>query len=204
MNGSTPGSLVLHELPEFANSRPWSQWCYLTISFSATLFSFCLQSFPASESFPVSQFFTSSGQSTGASASASVLTMNIQDWFPLGWTSWISLLSKELWRVFSNTQFKGIYYLVLSLLSGPTLTLVHDYWKNQEWFLACRNRSINISSYHSSECLLAQLISKWNLLYSLLVSIPRTCRDNYSDTVHLPCARHYHTIFTYVISVNAL
>ena len=66
-------------------------------------FSSCLQSFPASGSFPVSQFFASGGQSIGASTSASVLSMNIQDWFPLGWTGWISLQSKGLSRVFSNT-----------------------------------------------------------------------------------------------------
>ena len=74
-----------------SNSCPSSQWCHPTISSSVVCFSSFLQSFPASGSFPVSQFFTSGGQSIGASASASVLPMNIQDWFPLGWTSWISL-----------------------------------------------------------------------------------------------------------------
>ena len=85
-----------------SNSRPLSRWCHPNISSSVVPFS-CLQSFPASESFPVSQFFESGGQSIGASASASVLLMNIQDWFPLGLTGWISLLSKGLSRVFSNT-----------------------------------------------------------------------------------------------------
>ena len=73
-----------------------SWWCHPTILSSVILFSSCLQSFPASESFPMSQFFTSDGQSIGVSASVSVLPMNIQDWFPLGLTSWISLQSKEL------------------------------------------------------------------------------------------------------------
>ena len=86
-----------------SNSRPSSQWCHPTISFSVILFSSCLQSFPASGSFPIGQFFTSGGQSIGVSASALVLPMNIQDWFPLGWTGWISLQSKGLSRVFSNT-----------------------------------------------------------------------------------------------------
>ena len=86
-----------------SNSRPLSQWCHPTISSSAVPFSSCLQSFPASESFPMSHFFPSDGQSNGASVSASVLPMNIQGWFPLGWTGWISLQSKELSRVFSNT-----------------------------------------------------------------------------------------------------
>ena len=79
-----------------ANSCPLSQWCHPTISSSVIPFSSCLQFFPASGSFPVSQFFTSSGQIIGASASASVLPMNIQDWFPLGLTGMISLQSKHL------------------------------------------------------------------------------------------------------------
>ena len=79
----------------------------------------------------MSQFFLSGGQSVGDSATASVLPMNIQDWFPLGWTGCISLLSKELSRVFSNTtQFKSINSSVLSFLYSPTLTSIHDYWKN--------------------------------------------------------------------------
>ena len=86
-----------------SNSCPSSQWYYPTISSSVIPFSSCLQSFPASGSFPVSQFFISGGQSIGVSASASVLTMNIQDWFPLGLNGWISLQSKGLSRVFSNT-----------------------------------------------------------------------------------------------------
>ena len=80
-----------------------SRWCHPTISSSVIPFSSCLQSFPASGSFPMSQFFASGGQSIGASASASVLPMNIQDGFPLGWTGWISLQSIRLSRVFSNT-----------------------------------------------------------------------------------------------------
>ena len=80
-----------------------SQWCHPTILSSVIPFSSCLQSFTASGSFQMSQFFQSGGQSTGVSASASVLPMNIQGWFPLGWTGWISLLSKRLSRVFSGT-----------------------------------------------------------------------------------------------------
>ena len=74
-----------------SNSRPLSQWCHPTISSSVIPFSYCLQSFPASGSFPVSHLFTSGGQSIGVSASTSDLPMNTQDWFPLGWTGWISL-----------------------------------------------------------------------------------------------------------------
>ena len=85
------------------NSCPFSWWCHPTISSSVVPFSSCPQSFPASESFPVSQLFTSGGQSIGVSASTSVLPMNIQDRSPLGRTGWISLQSKRLSRVFSNT-----------------------------------------------------------------------------------------------------
>ena len=86
----------------YSNSCPSCWWCHPTISSSVIPFSH-LQSFPASGSFPVSQFFASGGQSIGVTASPSVLTMNFQDWFPLGWTGRISLLFKGLSRVFSNT-----------------------------------------------------------------------------------------------------
>ena len=86
-----------------SNSCPLSQWCHPTISSSVIPFSSSFQSFPASGSFPMSQFFASGGQSIGVSASASVLPMNIQDWFPLGWTGCISLQPKGLSKVFSNT-----------------------------------------------------------------------------------------------------
>ena len=98
-----PGSCPSTTPGVYSNSCPLSQWCHPTISFSVIPFSSCLQSFSASGSFQMNQLFTSGGQSTGVSASASVLPMNIQDWFSLGWTSWISLLSKGLSRVFSNT-----------------------------------------------------------------------------------------------------
>ena len=86
-----------------SNSCPSRQWWHLTVSSSAIPFSSCPQSSTASGSFPMSQFFTSDGQSYGVSALASVLWINIQDWFPLGWTGWISLQSKGFSRVFSNT-----------------------------------------------------------------------------------------------------
>ena len=86
-----------------SNSCPLSRWRHQTISFSVALFFLCLQSFPASGSFPMSWFLASGGQSIGASASASVLPMNIQGWFPLGWTGLITLQSKGLSRVFSST-----------------------------------------------------------------------------------------------------
>ena len=114
MGCSTPGFPVLHHLPVCSNSGPLSWWCHPTVSSSVTPFS-CPQSFPASGSFPMSQLFTSGGQSTGVSASASVLPMNTQDWSHLGWTGQISLQSKGLSRVFSNTtvqkhQFFGAQF----------------------------------------------------------------------------------------------
>ena len=87
----------------YSNSCPSSQWCHPAISFSVIPFSSCPQSLPASGSFPMSQLFPWGGQSIGISASASVLPMNTQDWFPLGWTGWIFLQFKGLSRVFSNT-----------------------------------------------------------------------------------------------------
>ena len=103
MNRSTPGLPVYHQLlGVYSNSHPLSQWCHPTISPSVVPFSSCPQSFPTSGSFQMSHF-TSGGQNIGLSALASVLPMNIQDWFPLGWTGWISLQSKGLSRVFSNT-----------------------------------------------------------------------------------------------------
>ena len=87
----------------YPNSCALSQWCHLTISFSVISFSSCLQSFPTSGSFQISQLYASGGQNIGISASTLVLPMNTQDWFPLAWTDWISLQSKWLSRVFSNT-----------------------------------------------------------------------------------------------------
>jgi len=102
MNRSIPG-LPSPTVGVYPNPCPSSQWCHPTISSSAVPFSSCPQSFPASGSFPVSQLFTSGGQSIGVSASIRVLPMNTQDWSPLGWTGWLSLQSKGLSRVFSNT-----------------------------------------------------------------------------------------------------
>ena len=112
-----------------SNSCPLSWWCHLTISSSFIPFS-RLQSFRALESFQMSQFFASDGQSSGVSASASVLPMNIQDWFPLGLTGLISLQSKGLTESSPTPQFKSINSSALSFLYSPTLTSIHNYWKN--------------------------------------------------------------------------
>ena len=98
----------------YSNSCPSSQWCHPTISSSVVPFSSCPESFPASGSFPMSQLFISGGQSIGVSASTSVLPINIQDWSPLGWTGWISLQSKGLSRVFSNTTVQKYQFFNLA------------------------------------------------------------------------------------------
>ena len=108
----------------YSNSCPSSWGCHPATSSSVVPFSSCHQSLPASGSFQISQLFTWGGQSIGVSASASVLPMNTQDWSALGWTDWISLQSKGLSRVFSNTQFKSINSLALSFLPNP---LSHPY-----------------------------------------------------------------------------
>ena len=101
----------------YSNSRPSSRWCHPAISPSVVPFSSCPQSLPASGSFPMSQFFASGGQTTGVSASASVLPMNTQDWSPLGRTGWISLQSKGLSRVFSNTAVQKHQFFSTQLSS---------------------------------------------------------------------------------------
>ena len=110
-----------------SNSCPLNQWCHPTVS-SVIPFSSCLQSFPASGSFQMSKLFSSGGQSIGVSASASVFPMNTQAWLPLGLTGLISLQSKGLSRVFSNTAVQKHQYS--GILNGPTLTSIYDYWKN--------------------------------------------------------------------------
>ena len=113
-----------------------SQWCHPTISSSVVTFSSHLQSLPGSGSFHTSQFFASCGQSIDIAASASVLPMNIQDWFPLGWMAWFSLLSKGFWGVFSNTTVQNIilrcsafFILQLShsfMTTGKTIALTRQ------------------------------------------------------------------------------
>ena len=125
----TMGSVVCSTLPHSSlKLMSLSWWCHPTISSSVASFSSCSQSFPASGSFPVSRLLAAGSQSIRTSASASVLPVNIQDWFPLGLICLISLLSEGLSRVFTR-----ISSLVLSLLFGFTLASVHDEWKNHSF-----------------------------------------------------------------------
>ena len=119
MDCSTPGFLVHHQLlpKTCSNSCPLSRWCHPTTSSSVVPFSSCLQCFPVSESSLGSHFFPSGGQRIGVSASASVLPMNIQDWFPLGWTGWLSLQSKGLTTGFSSTTVQKHQFFSAQLSS---------------------------------------------------------------------------------------
>ena len=130
------------------NPCPLSRWCHPTISSSVVPFSSCAQSFPTSGSFPMSQFFASGGQSIEVSASTSVLPMNTQDWSPLGWTGWISLKSKGLSRVFSNTT-------------------VQKHFRLYRVFIAASGLSLVVTSRHS--CLVACVACafRWHLLLQL-------------------------------------
>ena len=115
----------------YSDSCPLSQWCHPAISSSVLPFSSCPQSLLASGSFPMNQLFTWGGQGTGVSASASVLPVDTQDWSPLG-IDWLDLLGspRDSQESSPTPQFKSINFLLLSFLHHPTLTSIHDHWKN--------------------------------------------------------------------------
>ena len=127
------------------NPCPLSWWCH-QLSSSVVPFSSCPQYFPAPGSFSVSWLITSGGQSIGTSASASVPPMNIQGWFPLGWTGLISLLPKEK-KSGPAPQFKIINSSTLNLLYGPTVTFIHDYWKNHSFDCKDLCRQSDLSAF---------------------------------------------------------
>ena len=140
MDCRMPGFPVHHQVPELAQTHV--HWVGDAIQPSHPLSSPSPPAFNLSQHwvfFTMSQFFTSGGQSIGVSVSASVLPVSIQDWFPLGWTGLISLQSKGLSRVFSNTTVQSISSLALSFLYSPTLTSIRDYWKNHnfDWMDLC-------------------------------------------------------------------
>ena len=112
------------------NSCPLSLWCHPTVSSSVIPLSSCLQSSPASESFPMNQLFALGGQSIGVSASTSVFPMNTQDWYPLGWTGRSPCSPRDSQESSPTTQFKSINSSVLSFLYSPILTSIHNYLKN--------------------------------------------------------------------------
>ena len=167
-------SLWLHELQHtrppcpsptprvYPDSCPLSQWCHTTISPSVVPFSSCPQSFPASGSFPMSQLFASGSQSTGVSASASVLPMNTQDWSPSGWTGWISLQSKGLSRVFSNTTVQKHQFF------GAQLSL----WSNSHIHTWLTGRAIALTRRTFVDKVMSLL---FNMLSRLVITfLPRS------------------------------
>ena len=146
---SKTGLPVHHQCPDFTQTHVY--WVSDAIQPSHPLvvpFSSGLQSFPASGSFQMSQFFASGGQSIGVSASISVLPMNTQDWFPLGWIGWISSQSKGLSRVFSNTTVQKHQFFG-GFLYPPTLTSIHDYWKNHsfDYWDICWQSNVSVFYY---------------------------------------------------------
>ena len=147
MDCSTLGFPVHHQIPELTQTHVHWVGDAIQPSHPVIPFSSYPNSFPASGYFQMSQFFAPSGQSIGVSTSTSVLPMNIQDWFPLELTGFISSLSKGLSRVFSNTTVQKHRSLVLSFLYSPSLTSIHDYWKNHsfdEMELCCLS---NVSAF---------------------------------------------------------
>ena len=129
-----------------SDSRPSSWWGHPAISSSVILFSSCPQSFPASGCFPMNQFFASGGQSIGVSASTSVLPMNTQGWFPLGLV-WSPCCPRESQESSPTPQFEIINSSALSLLYGPTVTSIHDYWKNNSFDYTSLCRQSDICSF---------------------------------------------------------
>ena len=145
------------------SSWPLNQWCHPNISSSVVPFSSCLQSIPASGSFPLSQPFTSGGQSIGVSALASVLPMNIQDWYPLGLTGWISLQSKGLSRVFSNTTVQNHQFFD----AQPSL------WSKSHihtWILGKTKNTLTIWTFNSK--VMSLLFNMWSRFF--IAFLPRS------------------------------
>ena len=167
----------------YPNSCPLSRWCHPTISSSVVPFSSCLQSFPTSGSFPMSQLFTSGGQSIGASDSTSVLPKNIQDWSPLGWTGWISLQPKGLSGVFSNTtlqklQCSAFFIVQLShqyMNTGKTIALSRWIFVGKVMSLLFNMLSRLIITFLSS-CCLAYGYWTYHFLFFLIPPGPPGCR----------------------------
>ena len=156
----------------YPNPCPSSHWCHPNISSSVVPFSSCPQSFPASGAFQMSHLFTSGGQTIGVSASTSVLPMNIQDWFPLRLTGLASCSPRDSQESSPKPQFKSINPLVLSLLCGPTLTTIHDYWKDHSFAYIdlCQQSNVSVFNMLSRFVIaLLHLILAWNALFSTIM-----------------------------------
>ena len=160
MNGSTLGLPVHHQLRVHSDSRPSSQWCHPAISSSLIPFFSCLQYFPASGSFLMNHIYAPGGQSIGSSTSASVLPMNTQDWSPLGWTSWISLLSKGLSKVFSNTTAQKHQFF------GTQLSLSSNW---HPYMTTGKTIALTIWTFISKVMSWLPVLSKWKFAWSVVL-----------------------------------
>ena len=172
MDCSTPGFPILHHLLELAQTRVHRVGDAIQLSHPLMIpFSPYLQSSPASGSFLMSRLFESGGQSIGASAPASVLSMNIQDWFPLGLTGWTPCSPRDSQESSTTPQFKNSNSSVLGLLYGPNFKSIHDYWKNHsfDWMNLCWQS--NVSAFNTlSRLVIAFLPRRKYLLISWLQS----------------------------------
>ena len=173
----------------YTNSCPSSRWCHPTISSSVIPFSSTLQSFPTSGSSQMSQLFASGGQSIGFSASTTVLPMNIQDWFPLGLTGWISLQSKRLSRVFSSTTVQKHQFFGAQLYS-PTLTSIHDY-DHGLWYMTGKTialtRRIFVGKVTSLLFNMLSRLGSWLFFQTSISLCPDLCVSNYTHEVCAVC-----------------
>ena len=156
----------------YPNSYPLSWWCHPTISSSVIPFSSCLQSFPTSGSFQMTQLFASGGQNIGISASTLVIPMNTQDWFPLGWTGWISLQSKGFSRVFSNTTVQK------HQLFGTQLSL----WSNSHIQIWLLEKTIAFTRWTFIGKVMSLLFSMLSRL--VITFLPRSKRHLISSCIH--------------------
>ena len=158
-----------------SNSCPSSQWCHPTISSSVAPFSSCLQSFSASGSLPMSQFFASGGQSIGVSALASFLPKKSQGWSPSEWTGWISLQSKGLSRVFFSTILWKHRFFVSQPSLGQTLTPVHDCWKNYSFdYTDLCQQSDDVSAFNTLSRFVITFLPRSNCLLISWLQSPST------------------------------
>ena len=186
MDCSMPGFPVFHYPPVCSNSCSLSWWYYLTILSSVIPFSSCLQSFPASGSFPMNQLFASGGQSIGASASASSLLVNIQDWFPLELTGLISLLSKGLARVSSSLSIKVREMFEKKKKTLPVLRATASYEDRRVYIFA---RQVGVRRYLCKEQ--EDVALKWYLKHS------------YSQKVFVTYCRFTLNQRSYILSGNS-
>ena len=192
MNRSTPGLPVHHQLPEFTQTH--IHWVGDAIQPSHSL----LSPFPPApnpsqyESFPVSQLFAWGGQSIGVSALASFLPKNTQDWSPLGWTGWISLQSKGLSRVLSNTTVQKHRVFGARFLHSPTLTSIHDHWKNRLVWYILTYQNPTSSGQFSSVAQLCLFVTPWTA----------ACQASLSFTSSLSSLKHMS--FRLVMPFNLL